>query len=177
MLYFYDMRIFFSLIAIFVSLMSSQAQEARFLRVEIDYNLFTQKIDFFDGQKKLTQAETRTILQTNPESLNLYEKFLNKNKINRILFYADLGLIPVTAILGLNSHQQSGQVSGLFWPFLVSSLALTITIESFGRQARNLGRHAVDHYNFGSSPISPSRIFESNPIQVPSIFFISIPLK
>ena len=172
------MRIIFSFFAFFFSILTSQAQETPLLRVDVRQNLLTQKIDILDGPKMLSQPEVKTILQTNSEALYFYEKSLNKQRINNILSFVDLGLFVGSTVLAFTPQQQSSQVSNLFWPFLVGSLAVGVTSGFFRREARNLAREAVDSYNFGLEPTSnPSIYFEENLINEQPIFSFRIPLK
>ena len=171
------MRTYLLVCAFFLGIITSQAQETPILRVDLRQNLLTQKIDILDGPKMLSQPEIRTILQTNSEALYLYEKSLNKQRINNILSFVDLGLFVGTTVLVLTPQQQSSQVSNLFWPFLVGSLAVGITSGFFRREARNLAREAVDSYNFGLTPNRPSLYFEENSIPQQPIFSFHIPIR
>lgn len=172
------MRTYLLFCAFLLGIITTHAQETPILRVDVRQNLLTQKIDILDGPKMLSQPEIRTILQINSEALYLYEKSLNKQRINNILSFVDLGLFVSSTVLAFTPKQQSSQVSNLFWPFLVGSLAVGITSGFFRREARNLAREAVDSYNFGLGPTTnPSIYFEENLIREQPIFSFRIPLK
>ncbi|MBC6366382.1 hypothetical protein [Algoriphagus sp. AK58] len=155
---------------------SASAQDLPFLRVDVRQNLLTQKIDILDGPRPLSKNEVITILQTNPESLAIYEKAMRKQQINTALAVVDLGLLVGTTVLIFTPQQQSSTLSNLFWPIAIGTAAVGIVSGVFRREARNLTRDAIDTYNFGNKNFSPPVYFEENRMDQP-IFSVKIPFR
>jgi len=145
---------------------SGYSQVKPYLQVDVRQNFLTQKIDFLDGPKVLSKAEMQSIMaESTVEIADLYRRSMAQQQIATIFAVAGLATTLGTAVYIISPQQQSSQTSNLFWPLLISSLALEIGGGIFNRNSRNLAREAVDSYNFGRSdqPI----YFEENRIDIP----------
>ena len=145
---------------------SGYSQVKPYLQVDVRQNFLTQKIDFLDGPKVLSKAEMQSIMaESTVEIADLYRRSMAQQQIATIFAIAGLATTLGTAVYIISPQQQSSQTSNLFWPLLISSLALEIGGGIFNRNSRNLAREAVDSYNFGRSdqPI----YFEENRIDIP----------
>ena len=145
---------------------SGYSQVKPYLQVDVRQNFLTQKIDFLDGPKVLSKAEMQSIMaESTVEIADLYRRSMAQQQIATIFAIAGLATTLGTVVYIISPQQQSSQTSNLFWPLLISSLALEIGGGIFNRNSRNLAREAVDSYNFGRSdqPI----YFEENRIDIP----------
>lgn len=145
---------------------SGFSQTRPYLQLDIRENFLTQKIDFLDGPKVLNKLEMQSLMaESTPETADLYRKSMAQQQLASIMAIAGLATTVGATIYVLTPQQQSSQTSNLFWPLLISSVALEIGAGIFKRNSRNLAREAVDSYNFG---ISDSPVyFEENRIDMP----------
>lgn len=155
------------LIALFIFIYWSGFSQTRpYLQLDIRQNFLTQKIDFLDGPKVLSKAEIESLMaESTPETADLYLRSMAQQRIASIMAIGGLAATIGTTIYVISPQQQSSQTSNLFFPLLISSVALEIGSGIFKRKSRNLAREAVDSYNFGRSdqPV----YFEENRIDIP----------
>jgi len=119
-----------------------------FLSMDVIDGFLGPKIEIYEGLMLLETDQVLSRFQTNPESLELYEKILRREKVSTISNVVNSALGIGVFFLAVGFESQSSSQNDLLIPLTFTGVGLNIFSRFYERKTRNLARDALYKYNY-----------------------------
>lgn len=122
--------------------------EEVYLSMDEGAGFFGSKIDLYEGPMKLDKSQVLSRMQLKPETRELYEKIINRQKVSTVTQAANTAVQFGILFFALGAEPQSSALNKTLIPLTITGIGLNIFSGAYDRKTRNLTREVLLLYNY-----------------------------